>query len=212
MELLEFAGTVVLITASGALAPGPLFFANLSQGSKIGARGGLIFSLAHTIVEFTLVMALALGLLTLVSEGAVRLLIGAVGGIALIAFGGVQIWISLTSKFLDTTSQETHRNVFLIGLSFTGLNPFFVIWWLTAGAQLIFISLEFASLAGVLFMYICHVWMDYAWLASTAHLAKKGHNIIGFRMYRWILTFFSIILVYYGLTFLISSIDTLSIH
>ena len=68
MDTLSFIVTVVLITASGALAPGPLFFQTISQGIKIGARSGLIFSIAHTIVEFSLIRLLALGLLAVRNE------------------------------------------------------------------------------------------------------------------------------------------------
>ena len=88
----------------------------------------------------------------------------------------------------------------------TGLNPFFIVWWLTAGAQLIVMALEFASLVGVLFMYVCHVWMDYLWLAATAHLAKTGMKVVGLTWYRALIGLFGVILVYFGLSFLINSI------
>ncbi|MCW3980452.1 MAG: LysE family translocator [Candidatus Bathyarchaeota archaeon] len=129
-----------------------------------------------------------------------------------IAFGTAQIWISLVSKITEPKPSMTDsRNLFLIGLSFTGLNPFFIVWWLTAGAQLIVISLEFASLAGVFIMYICHVWMDYIWLTATAHFAKVGLSVVGFKIYRLALVAFSLILIYFGLTFLSSSMSTLSL-
>ena len=83
MELFGFIVTVILITASGALAPGPLFFATVSQGTKTGAKGGLIFSISHTFVEFTLIMLLALGLLTIASTTIVKNVIGIVGGIVI---------------------------------------------------------------------------------------------------------------------------------
>jgi len=207
MQVLDFVVTVVFVTASGALAPGPLFFANLSQGAKSGTKTGLVFSLAHTFVEFTLVMLLALGLLSLASESTVKLVIGAVGGIVLIAFGALQIYSSLRSRFGKPKNDKVApRNLFLLGLAFTGLNPFFIVWWLTAGAQLIIISLEFASLAGVVFMYLCHVWMDYVWLTATAHLAKIGTDVVGFRWYRIVMAVFGVILIYFGLTFLLGSL------
>ena len=92
----------------------------------------------------------------------------------LILFGLLQI----RNAFLSPSEEHeraapSHRHLFLIGVIFTGLNPYFILWWLTVGAQLILISLEFAALAGVVFMYLCHVWMDYAWLIGVAHFAKK---------------------------------------
>jgi len=208
MDVLNFVAYVILITASGALAPGPLFFVTISQGAKSGAKSGLVFSVAHTLVEFTLVMLLACGLLTVANEPSVKLTVGVVGGIVLLVFGAMQIRDALTSKFSETKSGEVAtRNLLLIGLAFTGLNPFFIVWWLTAGAKLILLSLEFASLAGVVFMYVCHVWMDYAWLTSVAHFSKMGTNVVGFKWYRPIMAVFGAVLIYFGLTFIINALS-----
>lgn len=208
MDALNFVAYVVLITASGALAPGPLFFVTISHGAKSGAKSGLVFSIAHTLVEFTLVMLLALGLLTVANEPIAKLTVGVAGGTVLLVFGAMQIRDSLTSRFSETKSGEVAtRNLLLIGLAFTGLNPFFIIWWLTAGAELILLSLQFASLAGVVFMYVCHVWMDYVWLTLVAHFSKIGTNVAGFKWYRLLMAVFGAILIYFGLTFLISSLS-----
>jgi threonine/homoserine/homoserine lactone efflux protein len=207
MGILDFIVTVILVTVSGALAPGPLFFANISKGVELGAKGGLIFAVAHTLVEFSLVMLLSLGLFAINSE-LVRAVIGIAGGVVLIGFGLMQVYSSLRPKQEATGEKKktsSHR-LFLLGLALTGLNPFFVVWWLTAGAQLIVIALEFASLAGVLFMYVCHVWMDYIWLAATAHLAKAGMKVAGLKWYRALMGVFGIVLVYFGVNFLINSI------
>jgi threonine/homoserine/homoserine lactone efflux protein len=207
MGIPDFVATVILVTVSGALAPGPLFFANISKGVKLGARGGLIFAVAHTLVEFSLVMLLSFGLFVINSE-LVRRVIGIAGGIVLIGFGLTQVYSSLRPKPERTGEKgkaSSHR-LLLLGLALTGLNPFFIVWWLTAGAQLIVIALEFASLAGVLFMYVCHVWMDYVWLVATAHLAKTGMKVVGLKWYRLLMGLFGIVLVYFGLSFLINSI------
>ncbi|MGD8545173.1 MAG: LysE family transporter [Candidatus Bathyarchaeota archaeon] len=207
MELLDFVVTIIFVTASGALAPGPLFFANLTKGSKFGAKAGIIFSVAHTLVEFMLVMILAFGLL-IISTELVKIVVGVVGGFVLVAFGFLQVYGSLKPRkgSLQVEGETSPPYLLILGLAFTGLNPFFIIWWLTAGAQLIIISLEFASLPGVILMYLCHVWMDYVWLTTTAHLAKRGMKIVGLRWYRVLLAFFGVVLVYFGFTFLASSI------
>jgi len=128
---------------------------------------GLIFSIAHTVVEFLLIMLLALGLLTVASEPIVKMVIGLIGGIVLITFGAIQIRSSVISNPGDLKKPKaSYRHLFILGLAFTGLNPYFILWWLTVGAQLIIIALEFAALIGVLFMFICHVWMDYVWQIS----------------------------------------------
>jgi threonine/homoserine/homoserine lactone efflux protein len=207
MDLFSFVATIILVTGSGALAPGPLFFENLSQGARSGAKSGLVFSLAHTLVELSLVMLLALGLLTFAHDLVVKHVIGIVGGIVLIAYGAIQIRGSLASKFGESKQAKAGSGrLFLLGLALTGLNPFFIVWWLTAGAQLIIISLEFASFAGVVLMYACHVWMDYVWLTATAYFARVGLNLVGLKWYRLLIVAFGAVLIYFGVNFLLSSL------
>ena len=209
MELLNFIVTVVLVTASGALAPGPLFFATVSHGTRSGAKGGLAFSIGHTLVEFPLVLLLALvfgKFATEISgEPIVRLSTGIAGGLFLLIFGAMQIRHFLTSES-DTpdSSGIISRNPLLLGLVLTSLNPYFIVWWLAVGSKLVVDAVAFASLMGVLLMYISHVWMDYAWLTAVAHLAHVGTKIMGTRGYRAVMTLFGAVLVYFGLTFLIS--------
>ena len=202
MDPLNFIITVILLTASGALAPGPLFFQTITQGTKTGARSGFIFSISHTIVEFSLIMLLAFGLLAVKNEVFIRNIIGILGGVVLIAFGLYQI-LGLFRKndFVKKEVISSHR-LFIIGILFTGLNPYFILWWLTVGSNLILLALEFAALAGVIFMFICHVWMDYVWLTGVAYFAKKGVNALGTRWYRGLIGLFGIILIYFGITFL----------
>jgi len=208
MDVLNFVATVILVTASGSLAPGPLFFATISHGARSGAKTGLIFSIAHSLVEFTLVMLLACGLLTVGKEPTVKLIVGVVGGGVLLVFGAMQIRDSLASKSGETKSIGVKtRSLLLIGLAYTGLNPFFIVWWLTVGANLILLALEFASLPGVVFMYVCHVWMDYAWLTSVAHFSKMGAKFVGHKWYRVIVALLGGVLIYFGLTFIIDSLS-----
>ena len=207
MDLLNFAVTVIIITASGALAPGPLFFVTISHGMKTGTKSGIIFSIAHTIVEFSLVILLALGLLSISNEPIVRIIVGVAGGSVLIIFGAFQIKNSI---FINTKSEDSGnkgtKRLLLLGLALTGLNPYFIVWWLTIGANLIFVSLELAGLSGVLFMYICHVWVDYVWLTLLAKLAKSGNRILNHKWYRLLMIIFGIVLIYFGFTFLVDSL------
>jgi len=202
MDILGFILTVILLTASGALAPGPLFFQTISQGAKTGARSGLIFSLAHTLVEFSLIMLLAFGLLAVRNEVFLRNSIGMIGGIVLIAFGSYQIYGVLKKKQLEQKQEVPSHRLFFIGLLFTALNPYFIIWWLTVGSNLILLALELAALTGVIFMFLCHVWMDYVWLIAVSHFAKKGVNALGSKWYQAFIGVFGVILIYFGVSFL----------
>ena len=206
MDPLNFAITVIILTASGALAPGPLFFVTITHGARSGTKTGITFSLAHTLIEFSLVMLLAFGLLSVINQPTVRLFFGVAGGIVLMVFGFMQIRSSLRQTKESEPGQLSTRGLFVIGLALTGLNPYFIIWWLTVGANLIFLSLEFAGFLGVIFMYICHVWVDYVWLTLIAGLAKKSAKILEFRWYRVLIGVFGAVLIYFGLAFLFGAL------
>lgn len=202
MDIFSFVVTVVLITASGALAPGPLFFQTISQGTKTGARSGFILSISHTVVEFSLIMLLAFGFLAVRNVGFIRNIIGILGGVVLIIFGLYQIVCSLKKRDINQIKETPSYRLFFIGILFTALNPYFIVWWLTVGSNLILLALEFAALTGVVFMFLCHVWMDYVWLTAVAFLAKRGVNALDSRWYRVLVGLFGVILIYYGISFL----------
>jgi len=61
MNPAEFAAEAVLVSASGVLSPGPLFFANIIYGSKMGITAGIRIAYGHTMVEL-LIIVLAFGL------------------------------------------------------------------------------------------------------------------------------------------------------
>jgi len=209
MSVLGFLSTVILVTASGALAPGPLFFATLVRGMKSGAKVGLLFSIGHTAVELPLVLLLGLGLLQIVGEGQslVKAVIAAGGGVALILFGLLQVRDAVKSKNIQIEDQRSlgQGSLVLLGVMLTALNPFFVIWWLTVGSQLVVEAIVVASFAGILLMYVSHVWMDYVWLSFVGYLAHRGRNILSVRGYRFAVAVFGLVLLYFGLTFLVSA-------
>jgi threonine/homoserine/homoserine lactone efflux protein len=214
MDLFAFVVTVVVVTASGALAPGPLFFGLLIHGSKQGARAGFSTAIGHTLVEFPLVLALALGLLATTSQPSVKGVIGIVGGIGLIGFGGLQMYQTIKNKPKRNDMPKAGRlpaSSLMLGLVLTGLNPYFILWWLTIGSVLIIQALAFAAIVGVLLMYVSHVWMDYAFLTLVAHLGKKGRAIVGSKWYKAVLIVFGLVLVYYGAAFLLDAIKTVGI-
>jgi len=209
MDLADFIITVIVVTASGALAPGPLFFGLLMHGSKEGARAGFSCAVGHMLVELPLVLALSVGLLAAASQPTVKSVIGLVGGIGLICFGVLQIYDTIKNKpeFGDAPKiGSIPASSLILGVALTALNPYFILWWLTIGSVLVVQALAFAAITGVLIMYLAHVWMDYAYLTTIAHLGKKGSKIIGSRYYKLILIAFGLILIYYGSTFILNTV------
>ena len=102
MNILEFAGEVILLSTSGVLSPGPLFLTNLIYGSRQGAHAGIKIAYGHTIVELPLIIILALGLskfssLDLTSNEDPKI-IGLIVGVSITLFSLLQVLSIMKSK------------------------------------------------------------------------------------------------------------------
>ncbi|MFX1575615.1 MAG: LysE family transporter [Promethearchaeota archaeon] len=196
---------VILISLSGALAPGPLLFTNLSNAPRWGWKGGIWLSLGHTCVELPVILLIAFGLSFVIYIPFVQFTIASLGGIVLLFFGVLQIREALAStekiEQEDLAKSKPTRHPFFIGLIFSALNPFFIVWWFTVGATIVLTALLFAALGGVLIMFLSHVWIDYAWLTGTAWATQRGSHLIGSKGYQVLIAFFGLLLIYFGILF-----------
>ncbi len=199
-ELLGFAVTVIIISVSGVMSPGPLFVANIFYGVKGGASAGLKMSFGHTVVELPLIIFLGFSVLSLETFPQFRIIIAVLGSIGLFVFAGIQIKSVFKSK--SQLVNQTKYGPFLGGILFSALNPFFIIWWLTIGFKLISDSLVLWSFWGIAILFVCHIWMDYTWLTSTAYLSKRSSSFLSNKNHRFFIIGISILLIYFGITFI----------
>ena len=213
MDLLGFGAQVVFTSASGVISPGPLFFANLVYGSKQGIYSGIKMAHGHTIVELPLIIILASGLITfssITTTNLVSKLINLSGGIVILVFSAVQIEALLKKKKGEKKINfNTHnkKDPLIIGSILSALNPFFILWWLTVGLKLISDSLELYGFAmGIVVVFSFHIWMDYGWLAVTAHLVSRGTLIFRSKYYPILLLALNAALIYYGIYFIVTGL------
>ncbi|MGC8932371.1 MAG: LysE family transporter [Candidatus Methanodesulfokora sp.] len=195
MDLLSFILEVEVITASGALSPGPLTVSAASLGLKNGRKAGFLISLGHMAVEFPLVLLIAAGIS--VAAQNFRSILSLMGGIFLIYFSFIQL------KSLKKTGiyiSEDRGNALIAGIMLTALNPYFIVWWLTVGTKLVIDSMYLFPL-GVLLMYILHIWMDFAWLIFIAYIFYKGGRLNEFAL-KVILGVLSFVLIFFGAEFI----------
>ncbi len=200
-QLLGFALVVIVISASGVMSPGPLFAANIFYGLKGGVKAGLKMAYGHTVVELPLVILLGIGAFSLETIPEFRTYIAIIGAIGLFAFAGIQLKQIFKNR-LDII-HEPKQGPFLAGILLSALNPFFIIWWLTIGFKLISDALIIWSFWGILIMFLLHIWMDYVWLSSTALVSSRISKILSNRSFKFLVVGLSVVLVYFGITFLI---------
>jgi threonine/homoserine/homoserine lactone efflux protein len=219
LNTFEFAVEIIFLSASGVLSPGPLFFTNLIYGSRQGFRGGIKMASGHTIVELPIILMLSFGLfhfsVTSVAHNATLKSIGLLGGITIVVFSMLRIR-SVVIREKNNTIQVNHidgdkyslRNKPILGgIIFSLLNPFFLVWWFTVGLKIISDSISlFGIVLGSLAVFIFHIWMDYVWLGGTSFLVQKGISILDVRFYNIFLLGLSILLVIFGLYWIVLNV------
>jgi threonine/homoserine/homoserine lactone efflux protein len=217
MNVLDFAGEVVLLSASGVLSPGPLFLMNLVYGAKQGYKAGLKIASGHAMIELPLIIILAISFFQLTNTAVITYnlnALGLVGGTSIIIFAIIQIINTTRNKSLFDNSNSNYRVSFiadkpiLLGIIFSALNPFFIAWWLTVGLTLISDSISlFGVVTGSVLLFSFHIWMDYIWLILTSYLISKGVFVIKTRYYYFLFAGLNIILTFYGMYMIGSSIS-----
>jgi len=201
IQFFEFAILVIIVSVSGVMAPGPLFAANVSYGLKGGAKTGIKMAIGHTIVELPLVILLGIGVFSLEIFPEFRTIISILGAITLFVFATIQIKTVLRKEKIKISNPK--QGPLIAGILLSALNPFFIIWWLAIGFKLISDAMILWSFAGILIMFVLHIWMDFVWLGAVSFFASKSSGILSNRNYKVLMLGISGMLVYFGITFLI---------
>ena len=204
-QFFEFALLVIIVSASGVMAPGPLFAANVTYGLREGTKAGIKMAVGHTIVEFPLIILLGIGVFSLEIFPEFRTLISILGAITLFVFAGMQIKTIFQRK--EISKEKPNQGPLITGMLLSGLNPFFIIWWLTIGFKLISDAMLIWAFGGILVVFLLHIWMDFVWLGSVSFLASKSSKILSNKNYKVLMIGLSLMLIYFGITFLIDVIN-----
>jgi len=190
---------VIVISSSGALAPGPLTAATAAIGTKHGWRGGFWVSLGHAAVELPLVLLIASGIAAILIQPNAITALSIAGGAMLVFFAGLTAK-SAFEDFERSKNPKNLKNPFSTGLMLSALNPFFIAWWAGVGAVLVSEAISLWSFAGIAVLYISHVWLDFAWLILLAHFTSLA--IFSTKIYRILLLALSALVLLFGIDFL----------
>ena len=191
---------------------GPLFFANLVLSKNGGFWSGIKIAIGHTIVELPVVILYSIPLVIFSSESvtfSIINFISFIGGISLIAFG-----ILFMVKIISKNNKPNYviesfgiEKPVVAGILFTGINPFFFLWWISVGIKLISDSIALLGYPiGIAFLFLAHVWMDYAWPGLSSYFTSRGISVIRSQYHKPIILLLTIPLFYYGINFTLTAI------
>lgn len=192
----SFILTIVGISLSGVMAPGPITAATLAAGER-NRHAGAWDCAGHVLVEFPLILLLAAGMGTFLQSKGVRAGIGLVGGVLLLLMG-VQLLVSLGKSDAGSTA-SIQRHPLWIGIVLSGANPYFILWWATVGFTLTSGAMEIGIMALFLFA-VLHWLCDLGWLEVLSFAGFKG-SAFGNRSQTIISVVCSVMLLGFGLKF-----------
>ena len=137
-----FLASVVLISMTGVMMPGPLFAVTIEKAAK-RKTAGLLIALGHGIVEFPLMFLIYYGITQIVASDilqTVQVTVGLIGGL-LMMFMGVQTFRN--RKKTSEKYESPKRDSLIAGIWTTAANAGFILWWMTIGTTLIITARTF---------------------------------------------------------------------
>lgn len=198
-EFYLFLASVVLISLTGVMMPGPLFAVTIEKAAK-RKTAGLLISVGHGIVEFPLMFLIYYGINQIVASEVlqtVQITVGLVGGI-LMMFMGVQMFRNRNKTIEEYESPK--QESLIAGIWTTAANAGFILWWLTIGTTLVITARSFGLIAFTVFAVV-HWLCDFLWYTVVAFLIFKSQRFWTKRVNQAILVFCFTVLIGFGVWF-----------
>ncbi|MFC2072749.1 LysE family transporter [Chloroflexota bacterium] len=202
--------SVVVISLSGVMMPGPMFAVTLAKSYRSPWAGAQI-SLGHAVIEVPLILLIYFGFAHFFQNNIVQLVLSIAGG-AMIIWMGITMFRARAE--IAQRDKELPYSTVTAGILTSGFNPYFLLWWATIGSMLIMKFLDFDasgffdSNATRLTMFIVVHWLcDLVWLSFVSTLVYKTHSLWGRKFQEGLFIACSLLLIGFGAWFLISGIQ-----
>ena len=195
------------IGLTGALMPGPMLFATIEFSLKRGWTAGPEVVLGHMLVELVLCMFIFFGATVFFGERIISTIF-LIGGLSLVVFGLLTVKDARNAAFSTKISRNSSglklkSNPALIGLVTSVSNPYFWIWWLTAGGALLLREYEPGIITAVAFV-LGHWTADLGWFTAISGSFSHGKALLSQKTHTNILYACGAFLVVFGFYFMLN--------
>ncbi|MFC2005153.1 LysE family transporter [Chloroflexota bacterium] len=199
--MLPILASVVIISLSGVMMPGPMFAVTVAKSYRTPWAGAQI-SLGHAVIEVPLILLIYFGFGRFFQNTSVQLALSILGG-------GMIIWMGIAMfrarAEVVRRGNDLPYNAFVAGILTSGLNPYFLLWWATIGSMLVMKLLEF-GITGLIVLIIVHWLCDLVWLSVISILIHRTQTLWGREVQERIFVICSLLLIGFGTWFLVSGI------
>ncbi len=195
--------SVVVISFSGVMMPGPMFAVTLAKSYKSPWAGTQI-ALGHAVIEVPLILLIYFGFAQFFQNSVVQLVLSIAGGSMIIWLG-----ISMFRARAEVVrgGKDLPYSAFTAGIITSALSPFFLLWWATIGSMLIMRFLDF-GITGLAIFIVVHWLCDLVWLSFVSAAVYKTHSLWSKKIQEWLFIACSLLLIGFGGWFVVSGIQS----
>ncbi len=193
--------SVVVISLSGVMMPGPMFAVTLAKSYRSPWAGARV-SMGHAVIEVPLILLIYFGFARFFTNSVVQLVLSLLGGAMVIVIG---VLMFRARAEVVQKGQDLPYSTFVAGILTSGLNPYFLLWWATIGSLLVMKFLDFGA-AGLILFIVVHWLCDLAWLSFLSIVVYRTHSLWKLKYQEWLFITCSLLLIGFGAWFLVSAI------
>ncbi|MBN1189769.1 MAG: LysE family transporter [Dehalococcoidales bacterium] len=202
--MLPLLASVVVVSFSGVMAPGPMLAVLLAKSCRSGWAGTWM-SLGHAVVEIPLILVIYFGFGRLFQNDLTQIVVSLLGG-SMIIWMGVSLFRS--RRVINTGERESTHNAFVAGILMTALNPFFLLWWATVGIMWTMKFVDY-GIPGLVIFIVVHWMCDLVWLSFVSVTVYRSRSLWRPAVQEWIFIVCSVMIAGFGAWFMYSGIQRL---
>ncbi|MDD4859164.1 MAG: LysE family transporter [Dehalococcoidales bacterium] len=199
--MLAILSSVIVISFSGVMMPGPMFAVTLAKSYRSPWAGAQI-ALGHAVIEVPLILLIYFGFARFFQNNTVQLLLSLLGG-------GMIVWMGVgmfrARRDVVQGSKDLPYNAVVAGIVMSSINPFFLLWWATIGSMLIMKFYDF-GVTGLAAFTVTHWLCDLIWLSFVSFTFYKTHSLAAKGWQEALFIACSLLLVGFGGWFIISGV------
>ena len=199
------------IGLTGAITPGPLLAVTIIESARQGLKSVFYLIWGHALLEIIAILLLVFSLDWMQKQSQLIFLISIPGGLYLAwlawktyktAPEAAHTFTISTKKTISVREWTSRKKLLSLGAIVTISNPYWGIWWVTAGANQINVALE-AGLIGIASFWLGHILADFGWYGAVGLSLSQGRSLMSERTYTGLLRGAAALLGFLGVMFII---------
>jgi threonine/homoserine/homoserine lactone efflux protein len=197
--------SVIVISLSGVMMPGPMFAVTVAKSYRSPWAGTKV-SIGHAIIEVPIILLIYFGFGQFFQHQVVQIILSLIGGAVIIWLG---INMFRARKDVVESGKDLKYSAIITGIVMSAINPLFLLWWATVGSMLVMKFVAYGTV-GLPVLIITHWTCDLVWLSLVSVMIYRTKALWGMKLQQWIFAVCSLLLIGFGVWYLFSGIQKIN--